>query len=126
MRLTIAPLLLAVASSACDSTRSEASPPAPFGIDAYEVVDVTVLQPERIYTHYNLEPVSWNSDSIRFRYARQAERATQRTEFFILPISQIHAVRAPRLDTAGAAMVPTPMELWQAEQDAKAKLPADD
>lgn len=118
MKLALGILLLAASTSACSPNASSPSPAAPLGIDAYELVDVTVVNGDFVSTHYDLEPDSWGTDYIRFRYARPDVRTTKREEFVILPVSLIRAVRVPRLDESGAPLVLNPIDAAKAEREA--------
>lgn len=115
MKLALSALALASACGACAPDATSVSPSAPFGIDAYEVVDVTVVNGTYVYTHYDLEPDSWGADHIRFRHARPDVRETKREKYIILPVSRIRSVWVPRLDEAGTPLVLNPRDAAKVE-----------
>ena len=115
MKLAPHALLLASLGTGCDSGAPAPAPTAPFGVDAYEIVDVQLDDTRWIY---DLAPESWGPDYIRFELAREDKRATAREAFLVIPVARIRVLSAPRLDSAGEPVVANQVDAARAELDA--------
>lgn len=123
MKLAFWARLFIAACTACSPNGTSASPSAPLGVDAREIVDV---QLDDLRWVYGLPLESRSPGFIRFELARQDARASEREEFIVIPAERIRMLKVERLGSAVEPVVPPAADVALAELKAMGQRPTGD